>query len=192
MKFLIFVLLMPLTLLGKNIAIIGDSISTGYQATNNYSYVKMLENRYRKEGKDVKIFNRSYPGAQTDTGDQIVVDLITKHKIDYLVINLGVNDAAHNRPQSELVDNFYKMAWKAQVMGAKVIIGGVFTNRINPSYQSVLEAAYNMLMSMNVYPYIFLTLDIVYNHSPDGIHPDDTGHALIADALYFQLQNLGV
>lgn len=184
---------MPLSVFATTVAIIGDSISVGAGATNMHGYVDILNERYISEGKDVKILNRSYGGARTNTGDQIVVDLITSMKIDYLVINLGINDAGANIPQAELVHNLDTMTWKAQGMGAKVIIGGVITARVNPAYQPILQVAYDHLIGhRHVIPYVFLTPEIVHYYSPDGIHPDDTGHKMIADELYKILENAGV
>lgn len=193
MKFYLPLLLVPLSLFSINVAIIGDSISVGYGATNKHGYVEILKERYRNEEKNVNIINRSYAGATTDTGDQIVVDLITKKKIDYLVINLGLVDSKRNISQENFLSNLDLMICKSQQMGARVILGGVSSLKVNQNYQSTLDIAYAYLIqNRNVQPYYFLTKEIVVNHSPDGIHPNDVGHQLIADELYKQLEIAGV
>ncbi len=194
MKFLISLLLMPLSLFATTkIAIIGDSISVGHSATNNLGYVYMLQKRYMDEQKDVVILNRSYNGARTNTGSDIVVNLITTDKIDYMVINLGINDVLANISSPEITHNLDTMIWKAKGMQAQVILGKISCARVNPSYQSTLQEAYDYVINKrNIHSYEFLTNEIVFNHSPDTVHPDDIGHQMIADELYKQLEILGV
>lgn len=193
-KILWFFLIIPsLAFAHLKIAIIGDSISCGYGVEKEESFVYLLEKMFEEEDKEVEIWNRSFNGAQTNTGEMIVVDLLTKDRPDIVVINLGINDAGYGVSQADLTKNFDKMVWKLYYSKVKVIIGGIEIKATTPSYASILWAAYNHLREKyKTIPYAFLTSDTLLNKTiGDHIHPNAEGHKIIAQELFKTINSLG-
>lgn len=193
MKYLLSLLLFPLSLFGTiNIDVIGDSITMGAGATDFYGYMDMLQHRFGVEDKDIQLHNRAYGGAKTDTLAAIGITAITFDHPDYILIFLGTNDCLANMPQATLLANFQAMMSKCTPNCKRIILGGVNSNLMNPSYNYVLAAVYGSLItSYNPYPVMLMGTDVLA-HCPDSIHPDDIGHQMIADNLYNVFHVLGL
>lgn len=192
-KYFISCLLLPLSLFGTiNIAVIGDSITMGVGATNAYGYLERLQDRYDLEGKDIKLLNRAYGGAKTDTLLAIGITTVTMEHPDYILLFLGINDAGFNVPQATLLANFSAMMQRCTGNCKKIVLGGVNSALINPVYNGILATVYSSLITTyNPYPVMLLGTDI-HPYCPDLIHPNDTGHQMIADNLYNVFHLIGL
>lgn len=192
MKYLLGLILLPLSLFATTkVAIIGDSISVGFGATPGHGFVSVLQQRYITEGKDIVLLNRSYGGAPTDTLFQIGITTMAMDYPDYIVIFLGINDAGLSIPQATLLNNFSTMMVRCKSNCKRIILGGVDPAEVNAAYGAVLTNVYTYLIATyNPYPVMLLGPDIL-PYCADGIHPNDTGHQLIADNLYNVFHLLG-
>jgi lysophospholipase L1-like esterase len=190
-KYILTCLLLPLSIFASTkVAIIGDSISIGLLATPGNSYIDLLRNRYATEGKDIVILNRSYGGAMTDTLFNIAINTMAVDYPDYYITFLGINDAGQNVPQATLLNNFATMMAKCTVNSKRVILGGVYCT-FNPAYNTTLVNVYvTLINTFNCYPVLLLSPDALAG-SPDGIHPNNAGHALIAQYIYDALDAVG-
>jgi lysophospholipase L1-like esterase len=193
MKYFLALLLLPLSLFASTkVTIIGDSISMGVGATPGHGYVDLLQQRYLNEGKDIALINRSYGRAYTDTLMQIGINTITMDRPDYIVIFLGINDAASKLPGDKLYANFANMIDRCTGNCKRIILGGVNSIGFSASYNETLAIVYlNLINKYDPYPVMLLGPEVIM-HTHDGVHPDDVGHQMIADYLYIALQNCGL
>ncbi|MBA2369101.1 MAG: hypothetical protein H0V82_08785 [Candidatus Protochlamydia sp.] len=200
MKFLIGIFfLMPMCLFATiKVAIIGDSISLGVGATPGNGYVDQLIERLTFEGKDVEIINRSYGSAYTDTLFQITMTLITQEKPDYIIYFIGINDCGlalmsgwtNAQLKNHLTSNFSNAFKRATGNCKRVILGGI-TCSFFPAYNTALAGTYSALITaFNCYPTMLLG-PAVLAHSPDWVHPNNTGSQMISDLLYNALDVVG-
>lgn len=193
-KFLISLILAPVCLFATTkVSVVGDSITWGAYANDNKGYCDMLQARYIAEGKDVIVINKGLPGGTSDNGVILTNETIANDQPDYLVLTMGINDAALNLDPTRLMNNFIYMANMGNLHCKKVLIGGVDPSRRNAGYAQALANVYIHLMyNMGVQGFYFLTPDIVWNHSPDTVHPDQNGHLMIMESLYQALKVAGV
>jgi acyl-CoA thioesterase-1 len=191
-KYLFALFLVPISLMAAvKVTIIGDSISTGYGVPAGTSYVDLLRNRYTSEGKDVALINRSYAGGLTDTAMLMGLNTITEDRPDYIILFLGINDAGFNVPQTNLMANFSSMMSRCKPNCKRIILGGVNSQTVNPSYNTVLATVYQALINAyNPYPVMLLGPEVLAT-APDGIHPNQAGHQMIANYVYNALQAVG-
>lgn len=191
MKYLIFIILFPLSLFATTkIGIIGDSISLGIGASPGHGYVDLLQQRYINEGKDIQIINRSYGGATTDTSFPIAITLITNEKPDYILFFLGINDASLGVSQQVLLNNLSSAFARCNPNCKKIILGGINCS-FNPSYNNILAAVYIYLITIyNCYPPLLLSPEVI-SHTTDGVHPNDVGAQIIANTLYDAFHAVG-
>ncbi|WP_068469074.1 SGNH/GDSL hydrolase family protein [Candidatus Protochlamydia phocaeensis] len=188
-KLLLFLFMFPFTLFAATkVGIIGDSISV----ETGVSYVDFLKERLAAEGKQVEIINRSFSGAKSDTAMQIAVGLITKERPDYILIFLGINDAGCNTSQDILQHNFEEAFSKIGTNCKKVILGGVNCERVNSSYNIILVQTYLHLIERYHPHAVVLLPEEVLPYTIDGIHPNPIGARMIANNLYYALQEVGV
>lgn len=194
MKYFLFVLLFPLSLLASTkVSVLGDSISVGWRAESGKSYVNLLEERYTEEGKDIVFVNHSYIGATLWAGayqgeiDQILIN----DKPDYLIIFRGINDVYLKIHPSVILSSLTIILQKATPATKRVILGGVNSKSVGPDYNPSLQNIYGqMIATFHPHPVMLEGLDVIAK-TVDGVHPSDEGQKLIADYVYQALHEVG-
>lgn len=162
----------------------GDSITRGYAASVPYPAVlsSML---------DKSVINRGVDGARTSEGLSRVYSLIRQHRPGYLLILYGANDIIHDADPGMVAEQLRGIirAAKAsqvipviatctpQIYGHSIFNGGIVA--LNSRIRSLgseegikvvdLEAAFSGHDE-------YLT--------KDGLHPNNTGHAVIAAEFF--------
>lgn len=190
MKILFLFLLLPIYIYSFNtIAIVGDSVSNGFEVKSEECFVNLLQKRYHEENKDIHVINRSFNGATTGTGKPIVFNLLAIEKPDYIVIFLGINDVGRKIPPEKLKHHFVSMVEMACFNCKKVILGGI--DCLDEKYNIILAEIYQYLIEVyDVYPTMLFGPDVKATN-PGG-HPSAEGHQIIADNLYNVFHNLGL
>ena len=77
----------------KKLLILGDSISAGYGLKESENWVQLLETSLRSSGKKLQIINSSISGDTTIGGLSRIKNDLEVHKPNYVLIELGGNDA---------------------------------------------------------------------------------------------------
>ncbi len=190
MKIICLFLLLPIYVYSFNtIAIVGDSVSNGFEVKSEECFVNLLQKRYQEENKDIHVINRSFNGATTGTGKTIVFNLLAIEKPDYIVIFLGINDVGRNIPPEKLKHHFVSMVEMAYFNCKKVILGGI--DCLDEKYNIILAEIYQYLIEVyDVYPVMLFGPDVIETN-PGG-HPNAKGHKLISDRLYYALEECGI
>ncbi len=200
MKYLISFLLFPLYLLASTkVAIIGDSISIGAGASEGHGYVDLLIKRYKEEGKDVEIINRSLGGSYTDIALNVGLTTLTMDRPDYIIFFLGINDCMRakvlgwtpDQLKQNILNNFDEIFRLCSGNCKKSILGGI-TCSFQPEYnRSLFEVYQTLIKRYKCYPVSLLGSDVI-PHTIDGFHPNDKGSEMIADKLYVLFHDLGI
>ena len=93
----------------KKLLILGDSISAGYGIKESENWVKLLETSLKLSAMELKIINSSISGDTTIGGlSRIENDLVT-HKPNYVLVELGGNDALRGYPIDKIKNNLLKI-----------------------------------------------------------------------------------
>ena len=74
------------------ILIVGDSISAGFGLDTRLGWVSLLEQRLEREGHDDRVVNASISGDTSAGGQARLPALLTEHKPDVVIVELGGND----------------------------------------------------------------------------------------------------
>ena len=83
---------------GKTFLILGDSISAGYGVGLDKKWTSILQRKLDSSGKKLRIINASVNGESTNGGLSRIENLMKSHSPDYLLIELGGNDALRGYP----------------------------------------------------------------------------------------------
>ena len=188
------------------IACIGDSITAGFAATNStFYYPTQLQ---KLLGSDYEVKNFGVSGhTLLGSGDQPYVhhanyQASQTYNPDYVIIMLGTNDA---KPQNWTHKDEFEADMKAmietyQALSSKptVIIAtsptvgttnigiseAVVTGEVVPIQKQVAADMGCPVIDINA-----LTKHMPHNYA-DGIHPNDTGYAAMAEMFYAGLQDI--
>ena len=179
----------------KSLLIYGDSISAGYGMSKEKQWSVILQEKINKENLKIKVINSSVSGETTSGGLARLSQTIKSIQPDYLLLELGGNDALRGYPPRQIASNIAEMIKIADSASTKVLLMQI---RIPPNYgsryQKAFESIYSSIAdetSATLIP--FMLEEVALNEElmlPDGIHPKASAQPLIADYVYRQLKPL--
>ncbi|HEY1148819.1 MAG TPA: arylesterase [Pseudoduganella sp.] len=168
----------------KTLLVVGDSLSAEYGLARGTGWVALLEQKLRTQKLDANIVNASVSGETTSGGRTRLPALLSKHKPDVVVIELGANDGLRGLPVPAAEANLRAMVEASRKAGAQVLLVGM---RMPPNYgrdyADKFFAMYGTLSkSVNV-PLAPFMLDGVAQKpdlfQPDRLHPLAEAHPII-------------
>ena len=179
----------------KKLLILGDSISAGYGLKESENWVQLLENSLRKSGQELQIINSSISGDTTIGGLSRIESDLKEHKPNYVLIELGGNDALRGYPINKIKSNLLKIIEVSVLAKANPIIMQI---RIPPNYGKNYVAAFESIYSeiaeeKNIPILTFLLENVALNKSLmqlDGIHPNQKAQQIIASQVEQELLSI--
>tara|TARA_B110000881_G_C18513479_1_gene483558 strand:- start:467 stop:1075 length:609 start_codon:yes stop_codon:yes gene_type:complete len=177
----------------KNLLIVGDSLSAGYNMPAEQSWPMLLNQKYQQNNSKVTVINASISGDTTGNGLARLPALLAKHKPSYVLIALGANDGLRGFSPKIITDNLTKMITLSQSSSAQVLLMQI---KIPPNYGK----RYNQLFT-SIYPHLgetykvpvldfFLEQVIIKPEwmMEDGLHPKPSAQTWIAGFVEKQLK----
>ena len=179
----------------KKLLILGDSISAGYGLKESENWVQLLENSLRKSGRELQVINSSISGDTTIGGLSRIESDLAEHKPNYVLVELGGNDALRGYPINKIKSNLLKIIDASFVAKANPIIMQI---RIPPNYGKNYVAAFESIYSeiaeeKNIPILTFLLEKVALNKSLmqlDGIHPNQKAQQIIANQVEKELLSI--
>ena len=179
----------------KKLLILGDSISAGYGLKESENWVQLLENSFRKAGQELQIINSSISGDTTIGGLSRIESDLEEHKPNYVLVELGGNDALRGYPINKIKSNLLKIIDTSLLAKANPIIMQI---RIPPNYGKNYVAAFESIYSeiakdKNIPILTFLLEKVALNKSLmqlDGIHPNQKAQQIIASQVEKELLSI--
>ena len=176
----------------KKLLILGDSISAGYGIKESENWVRLLENSLELSGIKIKIINSSISGDTTIGGLSRIENDLSSHKPNYVLVELGGNDALRGYPIDKIKSNLVKIIEASFEAEANPIIMQI---RIPPNYGKNYVAAFESIYSeiaeeKNIPLLTFLLEKVALDKSlmqPDGIHPNQKAQIIIANQVEKEL-----
>ncbi len=179
----------------KTVLVLGDSLSAEYGLNRGTGWVALLEKKLKAEKVDAAIVTASISGETTSGGRARLPALLTQHKPDIVVIELGANDGLRGQPVAAAEANLRTMVTLAQQNKAKVVLVGM---RMPPNYgRDYTErffGMYNKLAKEYKTTLVPFMLEGVAEKpalfQADRLHPSADAHPTILANIWPQLQPL--
>jgi len=173
----------------KKLLILGDSISAGYGVSVDRQWTSILQRKLDSSGKNLKIINASFSGETTGGGLSRIASLMKSNSPDYLLIELGGNDALRGYPVDKIKLNLIEICKMASKQNVVIILMQI---RIPPNYGRIYTQAFESMygevaneMGILLVPFMVENIALDPNLMlPDGIHPNEKGQPLIAEEIY--------
>jgi acyl-CoA thioesterase I len=178
----------------KAILVFGDSLSEGFMLKHSEAYPALLAKKLRAAGLNFLVTNASASGGTTDGGLERLPPHL-KHKIDILILELGINDAFRGVPVEQIQRNLQEIIdkVKAKNPNARVVITGMqLPSHKGDDYVSAFCQMFAELAAKNgaaLVPY--LLKGVAGDPSltgPDGIHPNAAGQKILAENVWRVLE----
>lgn len=173
--------------------ILGDSLSAGYQMTIDESWPMLLQQKYQKENRSLKIINASISGDTSAQSLARLPDLLKNNKPHWVLIELGANDGLRGFAVDSIQQNLEKIIQMTKQAGAIPIIMQI---KLPPNYgrrysESFAEI-YQKLSSHYKTAYISFFLEKIILDpqlmQADGIHPNAKAQPLIVEDIAQELE----
>ena len=179
----------------ETLLILGDSISAGYGINQKDNWVSMLQSKFDNDGTSIKLINSSVSGDTTSGGLQRLRRDLQKFDPDYVLIELGGNDALRGYPIKRIKDNLQTMIALIKNNNSKALLMQI---RIPPNYGQKYTLAFERIYlelasTEEIYFLPFMLENVGLNPDlmqPDGIHPNAKAQPLIAKDMKKNLDSL--
>lgn len=179
----------------KNLLVLGDSLSAEYGLQRGSGWTGLLQQRLQQSKADYQVVNASISGDTTIGGRNRLPALMTQHKPEVLVIELGANDALRGLPLKTSQDNLQAMIDLARQQKAKVLLVGMqIPPNYGPDYTRRFAGMYQALAKDNkvaLVPFFFegIAADLSLFQA-DRIHPNERAQPKLLDNVWPHLKPL--
>ena len=155
----------------------GDSITFGIGTSGGSHYVALLSNR-----TGIAIENAGRPGDTTGTALSRIDGSVLSHDPDIVIVLLGGNDLLQGVPVEQRISNITTIVQRIRARGAAVILVGLGNGPPLDPFDGALPAIAGQSSSTLV-PGVLEGIFGVATLMADSIHPNNAGHAIIADRI---------
>ena len=183
---------------GKVVLIVGDSLSAEYGLTRGTGWVNLMSQQAVKESVKIKVVNASISGDTSSGGVSRLPQLLSAHKPQLLVVELGGNDALRGLSMSMTQQNLITMAREGKKSGAKVLIVGMqvppnyganYTQQMAQTYQKVSQET-GAELNNHFLKGIADDPDPLRWFQPDRIHPNEGAQSLMMKNIWPQMKKM--
>ena len=179
----------------KTILVVGDSLSAEYGLARGSGWVALLDQKLKAEKLDARIVNASISGDTTSGGRSRLPALLTQHKPNIVVLELGANDGLRGLPVAAAEDNLRTMVTLAKQNKARVLLVGIhMPANYGRAYTERFTGMYKELSSdlkVPLVPYMLQGVELVpANFQADRLHPLANAHPVILNNIWPQLAPL--
>jgi acyl-CoA thioesterase-1 len=170
------------------IVILGDSLTEGYGLSKEQAFPHLVEKKFLEKKKPVEIINAGVSGS-TSSGGLARVAWTLKSKPQFVLVALGANDGLRGLSLAELEKNLREIIQKVRAGGAKPLIAGMkMPPNYGAAYTKQFEQVYKDIAKKEKVPLLPFLLEGVASQTklnlPDGIHPNEEGHKILAATIY--------
>lgn len=181
--------------LAGTVLVVGDSISAALGLDTRQGWVSLLQERLREGGFEHQVVNASISGDTTSGGLARLPALLSQHRPQLVIIELGGNDGLRGQPAAQLQQNLARMVDLSKEAGAGVLLLGM---RLPPNYgQRYTEAFARTFADVaqdKQVPLVPFLLDGVGGvpgmMQADGIHPAVAAQDKLLDNVWPTLKPL--
>jgi acyl-CoA thioesterase-1 len=171
----------------SRIVALGDSLTAGYGLQPEETFPARLEAKLKARGINVEVANAGVSG-DTTAGGLARLDWALAEKPDYVLVELGANDALRGIDPAVARDNLDKILTRIKEKGGKpLILGMIGLGNWGREYQDAFNAIYPSLAERHKVPLYPFFLDGVAAdptlNLQDGMHPNAKGADIIAERV---------
>lgn len=178
----------------NRLVILGDSLTEGLGVAKQDAFPALLEKKIKALGKNWVVVSSGVSGATTASGpSRMRWNLKTNPKM--VILALGANDGLRGLSIEGTEKNLQSTIDIANQAKVKVIIAGMMLPpNYGEDYRKKFQYLYDKIAKKNNLKKIPFLLEGVAGdvklNQEDGIHPNEKGHAVIAELVFNSIKDL--
>lgn len=178
-----------------NLLVMGDSLSAAYNLRQQDGWVSLLKNQLNQSHPNINVINASVSGETTQGGLSRFPALLEQYQPEWVVLELGANDALRGYPLNQTKDNLKNMVEQSQNLDAKVLlIGNQIPQNYGKRYTKMFFELYKDVADQYQIAYLpFMLQNVALNKElmqNDGLHPNKAGQPIVLENILPYLQPL--
>ena len=182
-------------LAATSVLVLGDSLSAAYGLEQKQGWVTLLEQRLQQQCAACRVINASISGETTAGGRSRIVALLSRHRPDIIIVELGGNDGLRGLPLTEMYDNLDSIISEAKRRGTTVLLLGMrLPPNYGPAYTRSFQNVYQRLAAKHRIAWVPFLLAGLENErdlfQADGIHPIAEAQGVMLENVWSSLQTL--
>ena len=178
----------------RTVLVLGNSIAAGYGLGEEYAFPAILQQKVDSLGWDVEVVNAGLSG-ETTAGGLSRVDWLLDQPVDVLILELGGNDGLRGIPPKVTRQNLQGIIEKTRdrYPDAAIILAGMqIPPNLGPDYARAFRDVFPAVADAedaHLIPFLLEGVGgIAALNQPDGIHPTEEGHRIVAENVWQVLQ----
>ncbi|MBJ7538204.1 arylesterase [Marinomonas transparens] len=173
----------------SRLLVMGDSLSAAYNLRQQDGWVSLLKNQLSQSHPDISVVNASVSGETTQGGLSRFPPLLLEHKPQWVILELGANDALRGYPLSQTTSNLEKMIEQAHQADAQVLlIGNQIPQNYGKRYTEMFFNLYKKIAEKYKLAYLpFMLQGVALNKDlmqSDGLHPNKKGQPVVLKNVF--------
>ena len=157
--------------------------------------MSLLEQRLKTEGFDDKVVNASISGDTSAGGLARLPALLSAHKPELVILELGGNDGLRGQPPTQLQQNLAAMIDSSRASGAKVLLLGMqLPPNYGRRYTDAFARVYSTLAEEKNVPLVPFFLKEIGGvpgmMQGDGLHPSVAAQGKLLENVWPTLKPL--
>lgn len=180
----------------KTILFFGNSLTAGYGLDPSEAFPALIQKKLDSLGYNYKVVNAGLSGETTAAGKNRI-EWVLRQPVDIFILELGGNDGLRGISPEETRRNLEEIIDKVRQTypDVKIILAGM---QIPPSMGQAYTTQFQ-----EVFPRVAREKDVELLpfllegvggerdlNLPDGIHPNEEGHQIVADNVWQELKPL--
>jgi acyl-CoA thioesterase-1 len=176
------------------IVVLGDSLTSGLGLNITDAYPSLLQQKLKAKGLDFEVVNAGVSGDTSADGLRRA-NWALEGDVRLLILALGANDGLRGLPVAQMKKNLTAIVHRARQRGIPVLLAGMEAPpNFGPEYIVEFRQAFRDLareQQLELVPFLLhgVAGDAGLNQ-PDGLHPNRTGAARIADHLWPDVERI--
>ena len=176
---LIAALAAPAAALPLQVLVFGDSLSSGFELTEQQGFPSVLRRRLVADGYNVIVWNGSVPGDTSGDGLARIATAL-QYNPDLVIVEFGGNDMLDRVDPRVTFSNLDAIIQTIKSRGTQVILAGMLSLPKNgPNYVAAFDTLYPALARKDKVPLYPFFLQGVYGYpglmKSDNEHPSALG-----------------
>ncbi len=180
----------------KTILFFGDSITAGYGLDEEQAFPAFIQEKLDENSLRYRVVNAGLSG-ETSAGGLRRVDWVLQQHVDIFILELGGNDGLRGIDPANTKQNLQGIMnrVKERYPEATIVLTGMESPpNMGSDYTDAFRSIFSDLAQANDVVFMPFILEGVAGNPelnlPDGIHPTEEGHRIIADNLWVILRGI--
>ena len=171
------------------VVVYGDSLTSGYQLTEEDSYASKLRKKLQEVGyTNVEVVNMSVAGESTSGGLERLSSLLLKQP-DIVVLQLGGNDVIRGVSPNLIYHNLIHIIGRLKENNVYVVLIGMKAPpNMGSEYVQQVESIYQRMANFYNLAFYPSALEGIFGYPElnlaDGIHPNSKGIDVMVENTY--------